>query len=326
MQLTGWLVVNHFLNTRKYEEITGWLIQSADKNDIRLLKRTNVELSGLLNQEQLVWNQDTQGDRPDFVLFWDKDVRLAAHLELLGLRLFNSAVAIEICDDKSLIYLKLLNSGIKMPKTIIMPKIFHPQDWRNSEFIKVIIKQLGLPIIVKECAGSFGEQVYLAKNEGELVEIINRFGTTPAVFQEFIASSFGRDIRIQVVGGKAIAAMYRYSENGDFRANLTNGAKMKPYMPNDEQSEMAIKVCEILSLDFAGVDILFGENEEPVLCEVNSNAHFKNIRDCTGVDAADYIFKYIRAKMVKEECCIEDGELSVADIREYSANSGLADL
>ena len=43
-------------------------------------------------------------------------------------------------------------------------------------------------------------------------------------------------------------------------------------------------------------DILFGENG-PILCEVNSNAHFKNIYDCTGENVADYIIEYINEAM-----------------------------
>ena len=44
------------------------------------------------------------------------------------------------------------------------------------------------------------------------------------------------------------------------------------------------------------MDILFGENG-PILCEVNSNAHFKNIYDCTGENVADYIIEYINEAM-----------------------------
>lgn len=72
---------------------------------------------------------------------------------------------------------------------------------------------------------------------------------------------------------------------------------MKEYTPNDAQIELAVKVCDTLGLDFAGVDILFGENEEPVFCEVNSNAHFKNIYDCTGVNVAEYIIRHIVEKV-----------------------------
>jgi RimK family alpha-L-glutamate ligase len=113
------------------------------------------------------------------------------------------------------------------------------------------------------------------------------------LIQEYIATSKGRDIRLNVVGGKVVACMYRYAVDDDFRANITNGAKMKNYEPTNEQIEMALSACELLGLDFGGVDILFGDNETPILCEVNSNAHFKNIFDCTGINVADHIVEHI---------------------------------
>ena len=114
--------------------------------------------------------------------------------------------------------------------------------------------------------------------------------------QEFVESSKGRDVRIYVVGNQVVTAMERHNRN-DFRANITNGGTMSPYEPTKAQKEMAIHVCQELELDFAGVDILFGEKEEPVLCEVNSNAHFKNVFDCTGVNVADCIMEYIKKKI-----------------------------
>jgi len=44
---------------------------------------------------------------------------------------------------------------------------------------------------------------------------------------------------------------------------------------------------------------MFGKEGEPVLCEVNSNAHFKNIYDCTGVNVAESILDYI-VKSIKD--------------------------
>ena len=67
---------------------------------------------------------------------------------------------------------------------------------------------------------------------------------------------------------------------------------MEAYEPDTAQLDMARKVMQMLKLDFAGVDILFGKNGEPVLCEVNSNAHFVNIYQCTGINAADAIIRY----------------------------------
>ena len=62
-----------------------------------------------------------------------------------------------------------------------------------------------------------------------------------------------------------------------------------------------MRSTKAIGLDFAGVDILFGEQEEPIVCEVNSNAHFKNIYDCTGVNTADYILEYIKSIILEKK-------------------------
>ena len=146
-------------------------------------------------------------------------------------------------------------------------------------------------MVLKECFGSFGQQVYLIHNQQEMEKCFVQIKNRPCLFQEYIASSKGRDIRIQMVGNQAVASMYRYHAS-DFRANITGGGSMEPYEPDSRQLEMAQAVMRELKLDFAGIDILFGQNEEPVLCEVNSNAHFINLYHCTGINAADNIVKY----------------------------------
>jgi gamma-F420-2:alpha-L-glutamate ligase len=47
------------------------------------------------------------------------------------------------------------------------------------------------------------------------------------------------------------------------------------------------------------VDLLFEETGgvADIVCEVNSNAHFKNIHTCTGVNVAEKIMEYIRNKL-----------------------------
>ena len=286
--MQGWLVVNHSLVSGKFIELSDWLLRSARKFGMDMQKKTNAET--ILAVEA---GGSLRHGKPDFVLFWDKDTRLARRLELEGVRLFNSAKSVESCDDKSLTYLRLLASGIKMPKTIVAPLAFDEIDWGKRDFTDGAAKILGYPIVLKECFGSFGEQVYLAQNASDLALIMNGIGTKPMLLQEFVATSMGRDIRLHIVGSKVAASMYRYSDGKDFRTNISSGGKMKPYTPNGRQIEMALTACSTLGLDFAGVDILFGKNDEPVFCEINSNAHFKNIFNCTGVDVADYMMQHI---------------------------------
>lgn len=288
--MTGILIVNEFLHSNKFNEIHNWLIKAAAKYDTKLELKTNAEILIDINRAE-------KERIADFILFWDKDVRLAFYLEQLGYPVFNPAKAIEICDDKALTHLFLMKNNIPMPRTVIAPKTFENIGYTNYHFLKPAAELLGFPMIIKESFGSFGQQVYLAGSEQELLERVKAIGPKPMLFQEFIKSSYGRDIRLQVVGKQVVAAMYRYSDQGDFRANLTIGGRMKEYRPTVEQLELALNCCEIIGLDFAGVDLLFGEDEKPLFCEINSNAHFKNIFDCTGVDAANLIMEHIKGKL-----------------------------
>ncbi|MCR5737202.1 MAG: RimK family alpha-L-glutamate ligase [Eubacterium sp.] len=287
----GWLIVNGFLQSEKFEEIYRWLIDAAAKQGMALQKLTNDQLTSILpiSSGKTDWRV-----KPDFVLFWDKDVRLAQMLEAEGFCVLNSAAAIETCDDKALTYIRLKNTEIQMPKTFIAPMTFF-KEYPDHAFLMQVENSLGYPMVIKESKGSFGEQVYLIQNHEEAVKKIQEIGHHEFIMQEYIETSKGRDIRINVVGNQVVTAMERTNEN-DFRANITNGGSMKSYMPTEEESALAVKVCQYLGLDFAGVDILFGKDHEPLLCEVNSNAHFKNIYDCTGVNVADAIMHYIASK------------------------------
>lgn len=283
----GWLIVNAYLKSEKFQEIYDYLIQAAYRRNCSLKKITNEEI--LMSLPQRI------KEKPDFAIFWDKDIKAARYMEKYNIKVLNSSEAIAICDDKALTYLALFDTGIKMPKTIISPLTFGKSDGMDY-FIENAINRLGLPFIIKENCGSFGEQVYMAETKEEAQEIIHGIGNRGFIIQEYLETSKGKDIRIHMVGGRAVTAMLRENKN-DFRANITNGGSMAKYEPDEKQIQMAQAVCSRLKLDFAGVDIMFGKDGEPVFCEVNSNAHFKNIYDCTGVNVADCIMEYIVGKI-----------------------------
>lgn len=279
----GCLVVNGFLVSSKFNEIYDWLRAAFEKRGHSIDVYTNIELAFI----------DNRFKKPNFVLFWDKDIVLAKRLEAMGLRLFNSSRAIELCDNKALTYIAL-EGKVPMPDTITVPMTYRNIGYNNTDFVQRAGEQLGYPLIIKECFGSFGQQVYMAKDIRQAEEIVKN-NREPLVFQKYIAESRGRDIRINVVGGRAEAAMLRVNKN-DFRANITNGGAMEKYIPTAEEKSLAERVSDIIGLDFGGVDILMSKNG-PLLCEVNSNAHFKNIYDCTGINIANKIAEYIEKCM-----------------------------
>ena len=284
----AWLIVNEFLNSNKFSEHGLWLEQAAKEHGITMVVMTNAQCLVTLSTHS-VWNQE----RPDFVLFWDKDVRLAMYLESFHIPVFNSADAIANCDDKSKTHIILQRNQIPMPKTVLAPMTYPNIGYTNLDFLTTVINELSFPMVVKECFGSFGAQVHLAQTYEDLVQLVNAIGAKPMLFQEFIKESAGRDIRLQVVGGEVVASMYRYSQNGDFRANISNGGKMRAYEPSPVEAALAIQCCQLLNLTFGGVDLLFGVDHQPIVCEVNSNAHFKNIYECTKVNTAQKMIEHI---------------------------------
>lgn len=224
-----------------------------------------------------------------FAVFLDKDRHIAMSLEQSGLKLFNSARAIELCDDKFLTYLALTGSGIDMPLTISAPLCYAEEG--GGEFVERVAAELGFPLVIKECYGSMGQQVYMAEDKEQLYRYNGELKKIPHIYQKYIAASHGRDMRVIVIGGKTAAAMIRRSESG-FRSNVEMGGRGEACQPPKSFIEMAEKCARVLGLDYCGVDILF-DGERPLLCEVNSNAYFKKISEVAQTDIAALYARHI---------------------------------
>ena len=291
-QNKGYIIINGFLREEKFFSLYSALKQSADKAGLQLELKTNIELMCDIASGKTVANETL----PPFAIFWDKDVRLAKTLEAAGMKLFNSASAIELCDDKSLTHIALMNR-VPQPNTVLIPLTFPRVGYTDCVFLEKIADYLGFPFVIKQCFGSFGAGVYLAGNMEEAKAALMKTAGGAAIAQQYIASSFARDIRAYIVGDKVAAAMLRHNESGDFRANVAQGGKADAYALNEAQAALAVKTAQLLGCTFAGVDLLFGENGEMTVCEVNSNAHFAGISAATGVNIADKIIEAVTQRI-----------------------------
>lgn len=290
----GWIIYNGSLPDPRFRYMAEMLAQAAVRVGLRVRIVKNNDVAACIDGGQARLLGSASASLPRFVIMYDKDVLLARHLEVLGVRSFNAADVIENCDDKRRTHQVLAGHGIPMPRTILAPLVYNePLD--SGSILAVVCDELGFPMIIKEAFGSFGQQVYLINDPKELKACLMAMGNKPFLFQEYISESHGVDIRLHVVGQTVVAAMKRRSTS-DFRANVSTGASMEKYSPSGEEIALAVKACQVLKADFAGVDLLLGP-DGPLLCEVNSNAHLKNILDCTGVNVALHIVEHIKNEM-----------------------------
>ena len=312
----GWLIVNEYLDTEKFLEIRKLFLSGAEKKNVKLTVYTNADFAVDLSGAVVKSRAFDEGE-PEFIIFYDKDITLAAALEKMGYRLYNSADAIDVCDSKVKTAEKIaeynLNckddeAKILMPKTYKVPFTYENigiKDSYSFDFLDYVEKDLceaekgalsgAYPMVIKESNSSFGMGVHLAGSREEAVKLICEYGNKECIIQEYLSYSSGRDYRLQMVSDKCVCAMMRSNEN-DFRANITNGGKMSEYKPTDEDLSLARNVMKCLKLDFAGIDIMHDKSGRAVFLEANSNAHFKNIYDLTGINAAEKMIEYIVAK------------------------------
>ena len=233
----------------------------------------------------------------DFVLYFDKDKYVAALLDKCGVRVFNSAEATAICDDKMLTHVALCNNGIPMPTTLPGALCYNERGEVSDEYLHNAIDRLGLPMIVKQCHGSFGEQVYLANSFDELKQIVKSIKMSAYLFQQYEFQSSGRDARVIVIGGKTVCGMLRENLH-DFRSNVAHGGKATAMEVPKEIARLCEKAAKTIGLDYCGVDVLL--TDPPKICEVNSNAMFEAMEEATGLNVAKLYAQHI-VKCVKKD-------------------------
>lgn len=222
----------------------------------------------------------------DFVLYLDKDIYLARMLEKAGYHLFNNADFIKLCDDKVLTYIRCANEGINMIKTIAGPLVYSDHlEESNYKFLDKVVEELGLPLVVKKVYGSLGEGVYIANTFEELKNIYSSIYRNPLLFQKYISTSKGKSVRVLIIDKQIVGGFIRYNEE-DFRSNFGENATSKKLEDNNKFFDFASNLAQKLNILYAGVDFLYDENDEPILCEINSNAFFEEFEKVTKIDVA----------------------------------------
>lgn len=237
----------------------------------------------------------------DFIIYLDKDIYLARILEKAGYRLFNKADFIKLCDDKALTNIACASRGIKMPDTITGP-LFYSQELKeeNFKFLDDVIAKLGLPLILKRVYGSLGLGVYLIKTKEELLEAYKEHCRAPILFQKYVGSSYGVSARVIIIDKKVVGGFIRYNKT-DFRSNYGDNASSRPLKKGDKCFELASYIAKELDIEYAGIDFMFLESGEPILCEINSNAFFEEFEKVTGINVAKEYALMIKRKIYEQK-------------------------
>lgn len=213
------------------------------------------------------------------------------HLESLGVHTFNSSQSIETVKDKLYSHQILAKADIAFPKTMLAK---HPID------VNLVEDQFGFPLVVKALSGSMGSGVFLSGSRYNFIDLMELIRSTKSnvnsILQEFVSTSMGRDLRVIIIGGRAVACMERVAKEGDFKANFSRGGLGRSFEMTPEIEWPATETASVFGLEIAGIDLLF-DGEHFKVCEANSSPGFEGVESCCGIDIAQEMYNFIRVRL-----------------------------
>ncbi|WP_435318018.1 RimK family alpha-L-glutamate ligase [Haloarchaeobius sp. TZWSO28] len=196
----------------------------------------------------------------------------------------------------------LSDNGIRVPEAFLA---------LNGDNLNAVRDEFGEEAVYKTAIGTHGGGTWkVGPDERVNAKVGNRY----AFLQKLIDrdGERHRDIRVYVVGDQVVGAMYRYAPDNDWRTNVALGGEVQDATKElpEKVRKIAKRSADIVGLDYAGVDIVEGDNGWYVL-EVNPTAGFKGLYQATNRSPAPYI-----AKLAIEKA---GGEVDDERVRELSA-------
>lgn len=202
-----------------------------------------------------------------------------------GIPTVNHPDVVELAGDKVLSSLRLAERHVPTPNTVIA---------LSPEAALKAIDRVGYPAVLKPAVGSWGRLMAKVSSREEAEQILEHKTALPSpvhsVFyiQEYVPKP-DRDLRVFVVGSRAVAGMYRRST--DWRTNAARGATTEPLPITPELGELALRAADAVGGGVLAVDLM----ESPrglVVHEVNPTPEFKALTAVTGADIAGAIVDY----------------------------------
>ena len=207
-------------------------------------------------------------------------------LEMLGVRVINSARAIERSVDKYYASFLLSGAGIPTPRTLVT------EDFDSALAFCREMRD----VILKPIFGSEGKGMVRVSDEETAYRVLRAWELNRYIYyiQEYLPH-FQEDIRAFVIGDRVVAAMRRRGLG--WKTNFAQGAQVEPVVLSGEMETLALKATHLIGLDYAGVDLMQSEDGRVYVIEVNSIPGWRGLHTATGRKISDLIVRYLKDQL-----------------------------
>ncbi|GAA0499186.1 RimK family alpha-L-glutamate ligase [Streptomyces olivaceiscleroticus] len=210
-------------------------------------------------------------------------------LAAAGVEVVNSADATEVCGDKWRTTMALEAAGVPTPRTAL---------GLTPEAALAALDSVGYPALIKPLVGSWGRLVVPLPDRASAEAVLEYAAALPGpqshlgYVQELIEKP-DRDIRVIVVGGQVLGAVYRTGES--LRTNVALGGQTRPCEVTPEIDKLSLTAAATVGADIAGVDLIEDRDGRLLVLEVNHRVEFSGFQSALGdrVDVADHIVDHL---------------------------------
>ena len=186
----------------------------------------------------------------------------------------------------------LARHGLSVPRT------FHSMTTDRTELKRRVEALGGFPVILKVPGKSLGVGVVRVADWPTLYSVADA-----------LASAHGQHVslmscvepavhwRVLVVNGTVAATYRNIPQEDDFRTCVDEDLKDCFTEPApDSAQQLAMQACEVLGLEFGGVDVLVHGSGRCYVLEVNFPCYFGHPKDAIGLDVAGVLVEHLKQK------------------------------
>ena len=253
-------------------------------------KKKNINIQ-MIDCKKLFLDLDKEKDGYGTVLqrcvSYYRNVHSTAALEGMGVDVINCLKTGIFAGNKLYTHMLLKKEGVPTP---------HATVAFSRDAALESLEKVGYPKIIKPTVGSWGRMISKINDKDSAEGIIESREKMYPIYQIHYLEEFvkrpPRDIRAIMVGDEIVAAIYRYSGNGNWKTNIALGGRAEKCEITNEMEEICIKAKNAVHGQIVGVDLMESEDRGLLVHEVNNTTEFKNTVRVCEVDIPSLMLEY----------------------------------
>lgn len=253
-----------------------------------------------LDDRKVFFDLEHPGEWNSFDAILERSISYSSGLNILkvlntwGIPTINTAKVAEICGDKLATSAVLAKAGLPQPRNLAAFSTKAALD---------AIETVGYPVVIKPVVGSWGRLLAKINDRDAAEAVLEHKSVLGSVqhsifyIQEYIEKP-GRDIRVFVMGDRAITAIYRKSQH--WITNTARGGEGEVCKITPELEEICVNAARAVGGGALAIDILEHPDRGFLINEINHTMEFHTLMPITGVDVSGLLVDYL-IKVAKRE-------------------------